>query len=1065
MYNEQYKPIYQGEDIHLKPGQSHTFTFSGTGMENADRIFMTGETAMFYQWKDEPDYPLLYRKIDDALNTREAWKAQYALDFSADYFAYPKVAYRKLMFPPVLSYLKLVDMTDNWTMAISAKAQDLHVADGGFLHFVFEIRYKHDGVDPHCAFAEPDMVFAIEIPEGSYDWQRLELPICFDSGNTASVSCIMEGENYGGKVFVEMPALVSENGYNILVDFAPHAGEQSQFNWLGQNLSRKEWPEFEISLNNKVIHCGELFERCHRYPENELVIPRGSIHPGENTLTFRLISDYRDALSFNLHEVGAVCHDDSFVIAYPEIIQAGEPFSVAVRTKEDGTVIKLTTIDGPVRPASNLIVEEAGLHAIQFVCDVPGCAVTFKLECSGQEEVCTISRCVEHTPDGVSVGSSDLMYIHQDDVSFEDFFSWWLSNRVGNLLTIRQSYRWNGTRALNDPLWRQTAKFLNEAGMIYSHMLDGRELPGLDLNPTRESIQGKGFLGRQNHERDGALVYWGVRDLTGNYNEEMYYEMIHRMFQRHPETVGGEDGYPENHIFRNGRHWGFRDPGVPDDMEMAAKDMVYQLRRSRNTATRHTGPSTLFKYFYQAGYKWTGAELMYGPHELVIAAMRGAADLYGGPIGSHLAAQWSTTPHDTEARFRRFRLALYVCYMQGVNEINLEEGMWHLEEYYQYFHRFSKACLGHTRQQQDMQRFIASHSRTGSFHTPIAFLHGRYDGWRCFGRGDTWGRPGFGFRDPEKGWDILKYFYPRSVLDSLYIHGCKNESVGFYTGTPHGNVDIVPVEREEFARYRLLVAPGYNKALPEDMDKLDAYVRQGGKLIIGWPQLSVTTKRKDVVEYQHWYIDHPFRWVISGDERFVADTYAGKPVYVSCHACEYPVLLRTDGGRALVYEIPMGDGTVYFVNTREYVGSEGVYAVYEKLLDLTVPQVLSKEDSYAKGNDDVQFAVYDQKNGQKHIYFLATDWYNESNEPRIGLLILDGKRYPVEVPFGQLVKAVSCAGKAVWPADDSCEVIRFDGSMARVQGTGKAEFYIAADGAVTSVTVDFCDGQSKQISV
>ena len=177
------------------------------------------------------------------------------------------------------------------------------------------------------------------------------------------------------------------------------------------------------------------------------------------------------------------------------------------------------------------------------------------------------------------------------------------------------------------------------------------------------------------------------------------------------------------------------------------------------------------------------------------------------------------------------------------------------------------------------------------------------------------------------------------------------------------------------------------------------------------------------------------------------------------------MLLRTDGGRALVYEIPMGDGTVYFVNTREYVGSEGVYAVYEKLLDLTVPQVLSKEDSYAKGNDDVQFAVYDQKNGQKHIYFLATDWYNESNEPRIGLLILDGKRYPVEVPFGQLVKAVSCAGKAVWPADDSCEVIRFDGSMARVQGTGKAEFYIAADGAVTSVTVDFCDGQSKQISV
>jgi hypothetical protein len=141
-------------------------------------------------------------------------------------------------------------------------------------------------------------------------------------------------------------------------------------------------------------------------------------------------------------------------------------------------------------------------------------------------------------------------------------------------------------------------------------------------------------------------------------------------------------------------------------MKAGADHFVDMLKRTKCRAKRHTGPATLFKYFYQAGYEWTGAELLYTPTELTASFLRGARDLYGGSVGAHLAIQWSTSPHDTEERYRRYLLSLFISYMQGIDEINTEEGLWHLEEYYSAHHRFSNACINHTAIQRDLNKFI-----------------------------------------------------------------------------------------------------------------------------------------------------------------------------------------------------------------------------------------------------------------------------------------------------------------------------------------------------------------------
>ena len=204
-------------------------------------------------------------------------------------------------------------------------------------------------------------------------------------------------------------------------------------------------------------------------------------------------------------------------------------------------------------------------------------------------------------------------------------------------------------------------------------------------------------------------------------------------------------------------------------MEFAYNECLERINSQRFGVKRHTGPAATFKYMLEGGYEWVGAETMYGTMEPLMSFLRGATlDRNITSLGVHHALQWSSSPEDAPEHVRRYRLALYVSYMQGATEINSEEGLFHLEEYYSNFNRFSKACIEHKEQQKDFYRYVSTHTRRGKFYTPLAIIHGRYDGWHGFGRNSTWGWQGITDTDAEKSWDMLSEFYPESNLgDSL----------------------------------------------------------------------------------------------------------------------------------------------------------------------------------------------------------------------------------------------------------------------------------------------------------
>ncbi len=1055
---ESYKRILNSErdkDVCLRSGQSYSLDFEIENADRADRIFMTGETAIFYNWKTEPDYQYLYRRIDDSLSSKEANKVRFALDMSADNFDYPKIAYHKILWWP-----RFYGGGNIWRAGISAKAEDLKIHEGGYLHLLVEIRYQKPGEDKRLVYSEPDMTAVINIPEGSYGWSDLETAFPPVNAQVASVCVYLEGMHYSGKVCFENPYFCSENDISILPDFLPFLQDKPEFNWIGVNLSKVEWPSFKISLNGEIIHNGEIFERCHRYSEWEFPIPRGVAKNGKNTLVITHTSDYRDTAPYNIHELGVVSVRRDMLIWCPEVVSVGEEFPVLLKTEKDGICFNLDAPDF-INACDELKCEKAGLNVLKLVCQKAQNGVKFALESESGRIECNISRSVERGDDGVITGTGDMVYINQNKIDFENYISWYLSNDIGKLLTIRPTYRWCGSRSADSKLWRETADLLDKLGIKYAHMRDGRELQGCNANPTFAELESPNFLGRQTHELDGAYVYWSRvgKDANDNLNEQMFNDLFVRFFMKDHERMNVRYS-PATYYAKGGKLENCRDYTIPRDMEAISNFVVNGLASSRDGSTRHTGPATVFKYFYQAGYSWTGAELMYSSNEVTCSTLRGAAKVYGGKTGGHLATQWSTTPHDVAEHSKRYRLALYNTYMQGVDEINTEEGLWRMEEYFAYHNRFSPACLDHLKEHKDFNRYVNTHTRSGSFYTPVAMLHGRYDGWKFFGgKATNWGRNDISYGDPENGWDMLDIFYPLSIHGALYRHPCpKDKPVGYYSGTPMGGVDILPIEAKDFRDYKLLCAIGYNKALPEDMDKLESFVLNGGKLFMGIAQLATTTLRSDIESYDLEYIEHRFAKTVASDISFVDDSLSGAKIRINASIPKDATVLKyTDCGNALIYEITVGDGKVYLLNTLEYAGNPAIYQAVRSFVASLSKEIFAEENVWVKADDKVEFAVYEQEDGSKHIYFLAIDWFDATCPTHTATLRIDDFEYSVNVRYGIMIKAVISSNIAAWFDSEDCDVLEVSESGIKVQGIGHGKLFVAKSGEIKTIDVYFSE--------
>ncbi len=1061
---ERYFRFYDGgeEGCTLRPkGGRATFTFHAEPKKDVRyRLFTVGETAQYYMWKDEPDGPHGYRAIADALDRTHALRDRFCLNLSSKKEeTYTRRVYKKVMWPPVLSYLGMNPVPEGWRVGLVASAKELRVAEGGFVQLRVDIRLNKPGVSRHSVAGEPDQRILLPIPAGSYTAKRLEKEITIPC-DAAHVGVFVEGKGYAGELYVEQPFL-SADGQNLLPCFDQDVADKEKFSWTGQFLSQKEWPVFRVRLNGKTVFSGEVFERSHRYSEWEIALPARLLRE-ENTLTYELLSDYHDPLPYTVYEAGLIEQPDApvSILSVSAVAPAGGFARVLLRTAKPNTRVRVASLCQALGGEGEYLFKEKGLHGLCLPCLAPAAHAAFTVSAGSTVQRGEVEGILEKQDDGVITGSGDMIYVCQKQEDMEEYLSWYLSEQVGDLVTVRPAYRWSGTRTLNRPLWRWFARLMDELRLKYVLMVDGREMPGLAAQPTNEEMAGAGYLGRQDHERDNAQFYGGVNKFVTPTAEQAA-NLMQFGWQEDPAHVRGSCN-DHAYLCKGESLFGMTDRDRPRDTVACHDQVVSQLKETiTEGATRHTGPSCCFKYMHEGGYDWLGAETMYSTMEPLLGFLRGFAKDQAMPAwGVHHAVQWSSSPHAAPEHARRLRLALYSSYMLGATDINTEEGYWHMEEYYEHHHRFVPVCINHLRHQQDFYRYISSHTRTGRFHTPYAFLHGRDDGINFFNPDMTWGileKQTLA----EDSWGLLKTVYPQAKTGScIYLHGCPTDRpLGFHTSTPYGNADIIPVEakKETLGDYRALIFLGYNRMTGADADKLLSCVENGATLLLSRAHLSDNTSIEAIRRGELTFAPSALSFAM-GEPTFCEAHLGGLALSLCQNAAPADeVLLRTDEGQPLLCRYRVGKGSLLLFQTKEYPAQKALRPAYERAVLSLVGDAVAAEPVWAETGDDVSFTAYRQEDGSTHLYFLAVDWYRPEEKTRTATLRLGQTAYPVSMPFGVMLKCVTDGTRAAWATSEQGEVLSVSSTGIRVQGTGKVTFCIAENGSTRTETIDFSE--------
>lgn len=281
-----------------------------------------------------------------------------------------------------------------------------------------------------------------------------------------------------------------------------------------------------------------------------------------------------------------------------------------------------------------------------------------------------------------------------------------------------------------------------------------------------------------------------------------------------------------------------------------------------------------------------------------------------------------------------------------------------------------------------------------------------------------------------------------------------DKPLGYNSFAPMGHTDIIPVEdHKSFSSYKVLAFLGYNLYDEENLTALSNFVSNGGTLVLTRAHLSVSTDY-DCVKNNRLEFEHGFFTFSDAKPQLGTDSYLGVPLDVCLNADEGEIIQRTDSGAPLVIRYQRGKGSIILFNTPLYPSNDAIRALYEDVLKEEKLRINIAEPFFVKENRAVEYSVYRQTDGAYHIYFLAIDWYNTSPEERRAVLCFDGNEYEITFPFGRMVKCVYNNNRAVWADSEDGEILSV-GEKIKVQGIRKMNFFIAENGKITKVPVDF----------
>lgn len=957
-----------------------------------------GEPDYFWKLRTEPGSPYcISMSIEDALTSQDTPREKYALKIPCHREKYEKNVYIKLKRGAFSTAVPSL-------FRCFAKGEGLAFGAGGEAVVELGIYRAKEGRHPDDQFDLPDETVRLFLTPEMDSWVELQQEFVMPQ-DAVSLLVRIGIKNAEGTLFFGSPRLYGQGMDNVIPPLDHTQSRFPEYNYIGENVSRRDWPEFRILVDGKTIFQGKKYTSIYRRGEFE--IPAGVLEPGEHRLEVFLCADYESAVGFLFQKVELFEYGNREfeIIAAPEYAKENLPLKVLAATNQPDLAIHWH--------GGETVLPEPGLHVLTLPPIPAGvCQKEITLVSAHASDSFTVIQSVRGADDGVRLSTSDAVFIHQDRESFQNYLEWYRQNQVGNLMAFRPAYRWSGSTECDPEVWAMLQKYLNALGMDYTLILDGRELPGKNANPPPGMLSGPHFHGRQSHENDGSFCYWGNQLWKKEPLPEPYADLLARGIDK-----GGIQPHVRPKRTDQGAWW-FFDPYKAHDLKEAAEDFIRNLADARGDSTRHSGPSVLFRYFFQAGYDYLLAEQMYGPEEFVLAALRGASSAYQAKgFGTHNATQWSSTPHDTPEHAERYFLSLATAYINGAGDINVEEGLWRMEKGYVDYDRYSRNCLRHLEAHTRFRKYLETHTRRGRMCLPFAILQGQYDGWNMFAdqaplwlrEGEMW-KPG----SAEKSFQLCKLLLPLNELHSIYKPQCPVAPCGWYSGTPYGAFDLAPCETD-WNRYRYLVFLGWNTWSDEQGRKMAAFVENGGHLLLSKRHLSQSLLHNG----EGVYAPHPLLSHLLGPDWM---TQTG----LSRRCC--------------------GKGSVVYFAADLYPAD--IPELYRAEMRSFLDKMIEEEQGrgWMCGGNAVETPAWDLATGERVFYLLNIRWWDRKTEAAD--LLIGDCRYQVEVPYGAIYSLTVNAGRGILPLDPMAEILALQPGEAVIQSACAGKCLIFAHGAV-----------------
>ncbi|MBN2651183.1 MAG: hypothetical protein JXR63_02285 [Spirochaetales bacterium] len=959
----------------LKPGQCVDFVATqdlGSKVETSLRIVGKSVYPAPFTARGETIFREFEYLIDDYLSDSVVFKQDYSLGFICEPGDYSeRLAYNRFT-SEALSNSKV-------KVSFSVKTDNLLVAEDGFFGVKIEGYLKKAGRNANDVFDAADFEINLPVESGSAEFRDYSFDLQLPEG-AVTLLFVAGGRNFTGAAWMEGVSVEYSEGRHSM-PFVPHAKRDNDMNyWVGQNLVSKCWPEWTVFINGEQVFSGKIFDRASNVAD--FFIPLDcSISKGDR-ITLRLEdSSLRKTFPYQIQsaQLLSVPAESLEIISRPRFVSAGSEFNLLLETRKDNLAISVETSDSIKPQSSALTLAKAGFHVLTFsAVDEFDSAPWIRVAGENFVQQFDDFFIIKKLSDSVYLSTGDEVYLDMNRKEYLNYFRWFFSEDIANFCHFRPSYQWSGSRGPEGDSLQKYLSVLQAMKMPYAWQAEGRTLAGHSLNPSAAQLDSQFFKGKQAHENDGGFYYWGHFKYLGLFSDIAARNRPYGGIFAKKRPI-----YSENGTFI---HY---NPYEVKTMEEGAARIVSNFAQARGDSSRHTGPSTMFRYLYQAGYSWLGAEQMYGPEDIILASLRGASKAYGkSDYGTLHAMQWGGGGYKDPAHSRRFFLSLATAYINGSSHINTEEALW-LDEYVN--DRFSKSGQEHISAQKKMMDYIHTNSRQGKQVITTAFVQGRNDGWKCFDRSSIWSNAGnqWRFGDAERSFDLLNIFYPESVVNYT-------PAIGWFTTTPFGACDLLPIEAplKVLQGYENLIFLGWNSFAAQDFQQILEYVSAGGNLLLSAAHLNTNG--------------------IPNDEIIPADSAVLKKLLGDDY-------LSAEGRR----ELTVGKGKVIFYANKVYPSNIEIFSQYKAdIIALAQDSMARQRDSgWIIPGKKLNFSVYDSES-MRTIYLLNTNWQSP-NSNSTGIFQLGQSEFEISIPFGQICNIYASGNSAVMADNPTSQVLRF----------------------------------------